>query len=143
VVLEQDRWSFSEWTSAPFVAEVPDEDVLECYESGSCSSESSRSVHFSLGNAYVKKLLQKADLHILQRGRVCVAYDSEARALNLFHHFFSKMFLEAVGDWTNEVLVSKGKKSVAMKEFYAYMGLEMGMSLVKYNVLKSYCYAEL
>ena len=40
-VLEQDRWSFSEWTSAPLVAEVPDEDGLECYESGSCSSESS------------------------------------------------------------------------------------------------------
>ena len=39
VVLEQDRWSFSEWTSAPLVAEVPDEDGLECYESGSCSSE--------------------------------------------------------------------------------------------------------
>jgi hypothetical protein len=43
----------------------------------------------------------------------------------LFHLFFSKTFLEAVGDWTNEVLVSKGKKSVSMKEFYAYMGLEM------------------
>ena len=65
-VLEQDRWSFSEWTSAPLVAEVPDEDGLECYESGSCSSESSRSVHLLSGNAYVRKLLQSADLHILQ-----------------------------------------------------------------------------
>jgi hypothetical protein len=86
----------------------------------------------------VKKLLQSSDLHILQRGRVCAAYDSEAWELNLFHLFFSKTFLEAVGEWTNEVLVSKGKKSVSMKEFYAYMGLEMGMSLVKYNTLKSY-----
>ena len=137
-VLEQDRWSFSEWTSAPVVAEVIDQDGLECYESGSCSSESSQSVHLSSGNAYVKKLLQSADLHILQPGRVCAAYDSEARELNLFHLFFSKTFLEAVGEWTNEVLVSKGKKSVSMKEFYAYMGLEMGMSLVKYNALKSY-----
>jgi hypothetical protein len=65
-VLEQDRWPFSEWTSAPLVAEVPDEDGLECYESGSCSSESSRSVHLSLGNACVKNLLQSADRHILQ-----------------------------------------------------------------------------
>jgi hypothetical protein len=56
----------------------------------------------------------------------------------LFHLFFSKTFLEAVWDWTNEVLVSKGKKSVSTKEFYAYKGLEMGMSSVKYNALKSY-----
>jgi hypothetical protein len=40
--------------------------------------------------------------------------------------------------WTNEVLVGKGKKDCGIKEFYAYIGLELGVSLLKFNEIKRY-----
>jgi hypothetical protein len=52
--------------------------------------------------------------------------------------FFPNDYLTNVCGWTNEVLAKRGHSSCTVKEFFAYMGLELGMSLIKYNSIKSY-----
>ncbi len=47
--------------------------------------------------------------------------------------FFPNDYLTNVCGWTNEVLAKRGHSSCTVKEFFAYMGLELGMSLIKYN----------
>jgi hypothetical protein len=89
-------------------------------------------------NAYVKRLLDIADLHILQPGEVNLAYGSSSKQLGLFRLFSTSNYVETVCKWTNESLQQKGQKSRSMKEFQAYMGLELGMSLLKYNDIKQY-----
>ncbi len=34
------------------------------------------------------------------------------------------------------MLVGKGEKDCSVKEFYAYIGLELGMNLLKFNEIK-------
>jgi hypothetical protein len=89
-------------------------------------------------NDYVNGILKSANLYILQLGQVSLAYNSSQRESDLFHLFFTKNFLETVCKWSNEALISKGHNSCSSKEFFAYIGLELGMSLVKYNDIKSY-----
>jgi hypothetical protein len=36
----------------------------------------------------------------------------------------------------NEILVDKGRRACSCKEFFAYIGLELGMSLLKFNDIK-------
>jgi hypothetical protein len=86
-------------------------------------------------NDYVKKLMQSADLHILQPGVVNAAYERVNKELGLFHLFLLQIFLETVCKWMNEALKSKGK-ICSIKEFYDYLGHEMGMSIARYNDIK-------
>ncbi len=75
----------------------------------------------------VKNLLDSAGLHFLQAGLVTSAYVGPDKELGLFHLFLTRNYLETVLMWTNEALQIKGKKDCSIKEFYAYLGLEMGM----------------
>jgi hypothetical protein len=47
-------------------------------------------------------------------------------------------FRGTVCKWTNEVLEPKGKKKCSIQEFNGYLGLELGMSIVKYNDIRKY-----
>jgi hypothetical protein len=79
---------------------------------------------------YAGRLMQSADLHVLKPGVVNAAYKGVNKELGLFHLLMPQNFLETVCRWMNEVLQSKGKKICSVKEFYSYLGLEMGMLLV-------------
>jgi hypothetical protein len=61
-----------------------------------------------------------------------------SQEVHLFHLFFTKSYLEGVRKWTGDVLVSRGKNNLVMNELLAYVWLELGMSLVKYNSIRSY-----
>jgi hypothetical protein len=89
-------------------------------------------------NDYVRSILQSANLLILQPTLVNNSYDSEDRERNLFHLFFTKNYLETVCRWTAKELGMKGKRPCSAVEFYAYIGLELGTSLLKYNSIKTY-----
>jgi hypothetical protein len=137
--LEQDRWVSSEWNQpdSHVVSESPSspgEDISS--DDGSGIEEDSRD-QFSQ-NDYVKQLWDAADLHILQPGEVREAMGGSTPELSLFHLFLSRNFLDAVWRWTNESLEKKGRKRCTKIEFNAYIGLEMGMSLMKFNDIQKY-----
>jgi hypothetical protein len=149
--LEQECWNFSEWchpeqnsvTPLSSAGSAGDSDSSEDDEAeelngveGSESPVISTSTPYN--NEYVRTLLDSADLCIMQPGLVNAAYESENKELGLFHLFLTQNYLETVCKWTNEVLERKGRKQATVKEFYAYIGLEMGMSLLRYNDIKKY-----
>ncbi len=82
--------------------------------------------------------MNSADIHILQPTQANKAYDSPDKERSLFHLFFSKNFLKTVCQWTAEDMGVKGKRPCNASEFYGYIGLELGMCLLKYNTIKSY-----
>jgi len=49
----------------------------------------------------------------------------------------TKTFLDTVWRWTNESMGRKGRRRCTKNEFFAYIGLEMGMSLMKFNDIQS------
>jgi hypothetical protein len=164
--LEQDAWSFSQWrspsvyvlqqldssSSPPNCAvgsahgeddevDVEVEDIDdECshpLDEVDDNADADGTVKL-VDNDDMNGILKSADLHILQPGQVSLAYNSSHKESDLFHLFFTKNFLEIICKWSNEALISKGHKSCSSKEFFTYIGLEHGMSLVKYNDIKSY-----
>jgi hypothetical protein len=135
---QEDGWNFPDWTNSSPPIDVEEDDGLEGGDCDSTSTDSSERVNFTSGNEYVRRLLRSAELKLLKPGLAYAAYDSEEKEQNLFHLFFSKAYLERVCTWTNPVLVNKRKKAVTLMEFTAYIGLELGMSLLKFNQLKSY-----
>jgi hypothetical protein len=149
LALEQDCCVFSDWNN-PNIKGVPllfsssdeeeDEESLESVEENAVAepAEPSTTSDNPYDNAYVKKLLVIADLHILQPGAVNLAYGSSSKELGLFCLFFTSNYVETDCKWTNKALEEKGLKSCSMKEFQAYMGLELGMSLLKYNDIKQH-----
>jgi hypothetical protein len=90
----------------------------------------------AVDNEYIRGILRSADLHILQPSQVSAAYDKAEKEVELFHLFKTKNYLETVSRWTNEILVKKGRKPVYVKEFFSYVSLELGMSLLKFNDIK-------
>ena len=66
------------------------------------------------------------------------AFDSEDRYVKLFHLFLTRDYLVMVSKFSSEVLERRGKKALQPNEFLGYIGLELGMSLVKFNSLRSY-----
>jgi hypothetical protein len=92
----------------------------------------------AVDNEYVRGILRSAILHILQSGQVSAAYDKVDREVELFHLFMTKKYLETVSRCTNKVLVEKGRKPIYVKEFFSYVSLELGLSLLKFNGIKKY-----
>ncbi len=86
----------------------------------------------------MRTLLRSADHCIRQPGLVKAVYESEYKELGLFLLFLINNYLETVCKWTNEVLERKGRKKMSMKEFHAYVGLELGRSLLHCNDAKKY-----
>jgi hypothetical protein len=117
--------------NSPVSIEAPDSDE-ELLEEEEISDDT------VVDNDYVRSILQLANLCILQPTLVNKVYDNEDRERNLFHLFFTKNYLETVCCWTAKELGMKGKRPCTAVEFYAFIGLELGMSLLKYNSIKSY-----
>jgi hypothetical protein len=136
---EQEAWLCSEWRH-PSVDNFESEEVerspgsnspggLELEESDLIDGAEEVDVDIGpananvVDNAYITSILESANLHILHPGQVSLAYRSEKLELNLFHLL---------------VLEKKELKSCTSLEFFACIGLELGMSLLKYNSIKSY-----
>jgi hypothetical protein len=92
----------------------------------------------SVDNEYIRSILSSADLQILQPSQVSAAYEKLDKEVESFHLFVMKNYLGTVSRWANEVLVEKGQKPVYIPEFFACIGLELGMSLLKFNEIKKY-----
>jgi hypothetical protein len=152
--LEESHWNTSEWrnpdditrgcslSSSPLSVETSEGDSPVSIEAPDSDEEILEEEEVSddtaVDNDYVRSILQSADLCILQSTLVNNAYNSEDRERNLFHLFFTKNYLETVCHWTAKELGMKGKRPCTAVEIYAYIGLELGMSLLKYNSIKSY-----
>jgi hypothetical protein len=92
----------------------------------------------SIDNEYIRGILSTVDLQILQPCQVNNPFKSNNHELELFHLFMTKNYPDEVSKWMNEVLVDKGRRACSYKEFFAYIGLEHGMSLMKFNDIKKY-----
>ena len=109
---EQEAWLCSEWRH-PSVDNFESEEVerspgsnspgdLELEESDLIDGAEEVDVDIGPANAnfvdiaYIRSILESADLHILQPGQVSSAYHSEQSELNLFHLFFTNNYLETV-----------------------------------------------
>jgi hypothetical protein len=138
--LEQETWTLSKWRNpvaegvSPSPSSPASQDEVSSLEEASDSEDGPGSCPYD--NTYVKQLLESADLHILQPGAVNTAFEGAEKELGLFHLFFTKNYLETVCKWTTEVQVAKGKNPCSIKELYAFIGLELGMSLLKFNDIK-------
>ena len=87
---------------------------------------------------YVKKILKTSGLFVHFEKSVLKAW-KEQGALGLFHLFLQKEFLDTVRKWTNKsLLMKRDEKEVQKTEFYNYMGLELGTSLIHMNRFKDY-----
>jgi hypothetical protein len=77
--IEQDRWSFEEWTNTDLCVTPIFDDVIEWNDQISSTSDSSASEleNDTSGNEYMKRLLLSADLHILLPQQVLSAHNSE------------------------------------------------------------------
>src|SRR4051794_3324084 len=84
------------------------------------------------GNHYLQALKDQSQLKILQRGRVDLAFKNKGK-LGLFHLFLTGSWLDTIRVWTNRNLSDKGIKECNDLKFDAYLGLEMGMSIVQLN----------
>jgi len=144
---EQECWNFSEWNGpndstnnySSIESSSPSCDSSEDSSEAALETQDSPAKHLnSIDNEYIRGILSTVDLKILQESQVNNAFNSNDRELELFHLFMSKNYLDVVSKWTNEVLLDKGRKQCSCKEFLAYIGLELGMSLMKFNDIKKY-----
>ena len=94
-------------------------------------------VQESCENPYIKELTANSRLHLLQPDRIKQAYNQN-KELGLFRLFLSKSFFKCVLRWTNEALNNDGRKPVSESKLWAYIGLEVGMSLVQMNDISAY-----
>lgn len=143
LALEQERWIPSEWNEPEEVSftQQTSQDATgdsSGSEDGSRGGEDSVPSSSRVDNPYVQQLWDGADLHILRPGKVRQAIAGESPQLALFNLFMTRTFLDAVWSWTNESLEKKGRKKCTKAEFKAYVGLEMGMSLLRFNDIKKY-----
>ncbi len=92
-------------------------------------------------NTYVKMLQTKSKLILLQKAPAKRALEGPHEELGLFYLFFTLSFWETIRLWTNKRLVGNGLPECTRDGFAAYIGLEMGMSLVRslvrFNGIKS------
>ena len=156
--LEQDSWNCSDWIIPRTInsaesqgdvysddddresnsEEVGSDEVNEGLENIVQADDGNEEMVPSVDNEYIRSLLRSADLHILQPGQVSAAYGKSEKEVELFHLFMTKNYLGTMSKWTNEVLIGKGRKPTSNPEFFAYIGLELGMSLLKFNEISKY-----
>lgn len=88
-------------------------------------------------NAYVQKLSDNCYLSLLQPNRAKNAFQKEMEK-GVFQLFLSKSLWEAMLGWTNIALKKKGKTEISLEKLMAYVGLELGMSLVQMGAIHQY-----
>ncbi len=96
------------------------------------------SPHVSLKNLYIQGLMHQSALYLLQPLRAKKALEGPYEKLGLFFLFFMQTYLEIVCKWTNKQMIWQGFAEITKEELLAYLGLEMGMSLVRMNEIKEY-----
>ena len=89
-------------------------------------------------NPYIQKLCDDSFLSILQRSRVENAFHNEQREKALFQLFLSPTLWDSMLVWTNKEFERKGKSVILLDKLMAYVGLEIGMSLVQIGSISSY-----
>ena len=92
----------------------------------------------ALKNLYILQLSEHSFLSILQPKRAKRAFQSDDREKQCFHLFIGQSFFEASHSWTNDNLITRGKKSIPFEMFLAYVGLEIAMSLLQIGSIKQY-----
>lgn len=133
-----------EETSPTSLSEAQKEELFDLFHPGVAGSlqEACEMIDFpsqvdNPENDYISALAKSRDLHIRLPLRVMNAYQKHG-ILGFFLLFITPSRLEAMRLWTNEVLKFKKKEAVDKELFYAYLGLEMGMSLNPMNNIKDY-----
>jgi hypothetical protein len=88
-------------------------------------------------NDYVEELKRNSRLKLLQEQKIKKAYQ-DGKELGLFQLFFTDEYLQVVLRWTNHKLKSNNEVAISFNKMKAYLGLEMGMSIVQYNTIDKY-----
>jgi hypothetical protein len=89
-------------------------------------------------NEYLQRLSDDSFLSILQRARVKNAFHSEHKEKALFQLFLAPSLWDSILQWTNVALKGKGKCVISIEKLMAFVGLEIGMSLVQIVSIASY-----
>lgn len=88
--------------------------------------------------SYINDWMEQSDHLFLKRKKHIINSFENKGPLGLFHLFMSPSFFENVIQWTNVNLSNKGKTEMTMKEFNAYVGLELAMSITNNNSIHEY-----
>jgi len=95
-------------------------------------------------NDYVRKLKSQGGLHIHYATTIKSIIEGANMESKLFFLFITKSYFDAVRKWTLENLKSSGairhipKRGLPGSLFFAYVGLELGMSFCRYNQISDY-----
>ena len=94
--------------------------------------------YVSSRSSYIQGLVNQSALHLLQPLRAKKALEGPYKELGLFFLFLTQTYLETVRNWTNERMIRKGLAEITKEQLLAYLGLEMGTSLLRMNEIKEY-----
>lgn len=90
---------------------------------------------------YCREWFRMCGIEIKQRKRVERAFDKKAE-LSLPSLFMNGTFFESVRKWTTQKMRLRGllipTNVLTIEKLYAYVGLEMAMSLCKFNQISDY-----
>ncbi|GMF51141.1 unnamed protein product [Phytophthora fragariaefolia] len=90
-----------------------------------------------LGNAYIASLRDNSSLHVSIADQVVSAYDKKDE-YSIFALFFTATLKDRLRKWTSEVLVAGGYTKITEREFNAYLGLEIAMSICPMNEIAEF-----
>jgi hypothetical protein len=97
------------------------------------------------GNDYLEDLHRSGGIHLHQARTISSIIEADIDVeRSLFHLFLTKSFFKAVRKWTNRKLSwshqsrSDSVDSISLDKLFAYVGLELGMSIIKYNSIAQY-----
>ena len=91
----------------------------------------------NLTNPYLLSLQKASCLCILQDKKVKKSFEDKG-CLGLFFLFLSKSWFKSVRQWTSKSMQDKGFNELSEKKFFAYLGMEMAMSLCQLNDIYHY-----
>ena len=91
----------------------------------------------NLTNPYLLSLQKASCLCILQDKKVKKSFEDKG-CLGLFFLFLSKSWFKSVRQWTSKSMQDKGFNELSEKKFFAYLGIEMAMSLCQLNGIYHY-----
>ena len=88
-------------------------------------------------NSFLQELKDSSHLKLLHRPKIVKAAHERGYS-GLLSMFIMNDFFDNIRSWTNTRLKENGHKVVSTKMFRAYIGLEMAMSFLQYNDIKTY-----
>ena len=91
----------------------------------------------NVNNEFLQSLSSGSCLKLLQRAQ-CIKKLKAKGYSGLVSLFVSDPFIDQIWKFTNAWLIQKGYKKCTKRQFRAYVGLEMAMSIIQFNDIKSY-----